>query len=161
MRKKLKGAYYEALCSRLTEVDTDVAKHKRMPTWVGVHRLVCWAINGPPPPNMLMKHCMHACNNPRCCNPLHLAWGDVKHNLSRHPQRSATQWLRNAAIQHLRMGEHQRVEDFVVLARQHVINMGNLVMEQGGQAWWDHDEWRTALIVHFFAHKTMQYIDGV
>lgn len=158
MRKKLKGTYYEALCCRMHE--TENIKQKRMPTWVGVHRLVCWAINGPPPTDMLMKHCMHSCNNPPCCNPLHLAWGAVKQNLSRNKELSGVQWLRNAAKQHLRIQDHQHLDQLVVLAKQHVIDMGNLVMEQGGQAWWDDDDWRTAWIVHFFAHKTMQYIDG-
>ena len=48
----------------------------------GVHRLIRWAVAGPPPVHSRETwDCMHVCHNPRCLNPCHLVWGARKHNV--------------------------------------------------------------------------------
>ena len=44
----------------------------------GAHRIVLWFVCGPPD-NVNMV-AMHYCNNTRCLNPLHLAWGTRQEN---------------------------------------------------------------------------------
>jgi len=60
--------------------------------WEAAHRLVMLAIWGPPrlprpPPPAVSPRwvCMHLCGNPRCLNPLHLAWGSYQQNHATQP----------------------------------------------------------------------------
>jgi len=41
------------------------------------HAFVCTVIHGPGPAGWVVRH---LCNNPRCINPLHLAWGTAQEN---------------------------------------------------------------------------------
>ena len=45
------------------------------------HRLVLWAIKGPPPTSMMYPVAMHTCNNKSCLNPMHMMWGENKDNI--------------------------------------------------------------------------------
>jgi hypothetical protein len=46
------------------------------------HRIVLWAMHGPPPANLMEPIvAMHTCHNPRCINPNHLVWGHEYSNL--------------------------------------------------------------------------------
>lgn len=46
------------------------------------HRLVCWAMCGPPPDNDWDKYVvMHLCNNKHCLHPHHLHWGTRLENM--------------------------------------------------------------------------------
>ena len=51
--------------------------------WYGgkrkAHRLMKELIHGAPPSKDL--YACHKCNNPRCCNPLHIYWGTAKQNV--------------------------------------------------------------------------------
>ena len=48
---------------------------------VMAHRLVLYAMMGPPPRNAWDKYvCMHACDNKACLHPGHLYWGTVQQN---------------------------------------------------------------------------------
>ena len=43
-----------------------------------VSRVICeWSFGPPPTPE---HQAMHACDNPPCCNPLHLSWGTPREN---------------------------------------------------------------------------------
>ena len=44
----------------------------------GAHRIVLWFVCGPP--DDVNHVAMHYCNNTRCLNPLHLAWGTRQEN---------------------------------------------------------------------------------
>jgi len=44
----------------------------------GAHRIVLWSVVGPPSSDNYVA--MHSCNNTRCLNPLHLAWGTRQEN---------------------------------------------------------------------------------
>lgn len=52
--------------------------------WLGerAHRIILWAIWGPPPPGMDKPVCMHVCNHWSCLNPDHLCWGEDRENKS-------------------------------------------------------------------------------
>jgi hypothetical protein len=46
-----------------------------------VHRIVCWARNGPPPGNDYTKYISgHLCGNKQCICPMHLQWMTPKSN---------------------------------------------------------------------------------
>ena len=45
------------------------------------HRLVLWALEGPPVHGD-KQECMHICCNKMCLNPAHLAWGTHKQNMA-------------------------------------------------------------------------------
>jgi len=48
------------------------------------HRLVCWALVGPPPRREWRKHVvMHLCHNKSCLHPHHLHWGTCQQNRAR------------------------------------------------------------------------------
>lgn len=48
------------------------------------HRIVLWAIYGPPPEGIRRNLVvMHMCNNPACLNPEHLIWGDKQLNATK------------------------------------------------------------------------------
>jgi hypothetical protein len=49
---------------------------------IGAHRIMCWAMNGTPPP--LMDLACHICHNKSCLNPLHLRWGNHQMNSPNH-----------------------------------------------------------------------------
>ena len=44
------------------------------------HRIVMWAIKGPPRASITYPVVMHTCNNKMCINPMHLKWGDQTEN---------------------------------------------------------------------------------
>lgn len=44
------------------------------------HRVVVWAMYGPPPADIVHPVVMHTCNNPACLNPNHLVWGESSEN---------------------------------------------------------------------------------
>ena len=46
------------------------------------HRIILWAIWGPPPAGMIRPVCMHVCNQPSCLNPDHVCWGEDGENKS-------------------------------------------------------------------------------
>ena len=86
-----------------------IGRDRRNKNWVTAHQFVLWAIKGPPdlPPRNARDgtpytkvHCMHVCNNPRCLNPLHLAWGWTPDNLQRCKRRAWRRWLCRALEQH-------------------------------------------------------------
>lgn len=47
------------------------------------HRIVVWAMYGPPPASIRHPEAMHLCNNQRCLNPLHIVWGEKAENTHR------------------------------------------------------------------------------
>lgn len=44
------------------------------------HRIVAWAMLGPPPPDLKAPVAMHTCGDTTCLNPLHLVWGGRAQN---------------------------------------------------------------------------------
>jgi hypothetical protein len=48
----------------------------RKPVREWAHRVVLWAVYGPPPCGMAKPVAMHICNNPACLNPEHIIWGE-------------------------------------------------------------------------------------
>ena len=46
------------------------------------HRIVMWAIKGPPRDSMRCPVVMHKCNNKKCLNPMHMKWGEQAENMS-------------------------------------------------------------------------------
>lgn len=44
------------------------------------HRVVLWAMYGPPPSDIVHPVVMHTCNHPACLNPNHLVWGESREN---------------------------------------------------------------------------------
>lgn len=70
--------------------------------WEYAHRLVLWAMCGPPPPEINFPVAMHICHNACCLNPLHLVWGEHRENVNKNTieqdiataQRVANQWSR-------------------------------------------------------------------
>lgn len=55
--------------------------HSRREVKELAHRVVLWAIKGPPPLAIKYPVAMHTCNNTRCLNPLHLDWGENMDNV--------------------------------------------------------------------------------
>ena len=49
--------------------------------WEYAHRLVMWALEGPPSP--LYNQVMHTCDNKMCLNPIHLMWGNEVENMGK------------------------------------------------------------------------------
>ena len=43
------------------------------------HRLICEIAHGDPLPGQIARH---SCDNPKCCNPHHLAWGTQGDNIA-------------------------------------------------------------------------------
>lgn len=90
-------------------VHLTIGRSGRNKILVTAHQFVLWAIKGPPnlaPQNArdgmpyTKVHCMHVCNNPRCLNPLHLAWGWTPDNLRRCKRTAWRRWLCRALEQH-------------------------------------------------------------
>ena len=58
------------------------------------HRLVTWAMFGPPPSGLAHPEVMHVCDpatgegNPRCLNPQHMVWGERAENSARPAERA-------------------------------------------------------------------------
>lgn len=48
-------------------------------TTSGPHRIACWLVNGNPPTGK--THACHRCDNPPCCNGMHMFWGDDGDNI--------------------------------------------------------------------------------
>lgn len=65
--------------------------------WVAerAHRLVLWAMWGPPPVGLLRPVCMHVCHNCSCLNPDHMVWGEDFQNKSKLADVFANQQLNN------------------------------------------------------------------
>lgn len=70
--------------------------------WVTVKetgpRLVLWMAAGPPA-NEAAGRCIHLCENPRCLNPLHLAWGSASENMRGDFTSFAAAWDRMAQVE--------------------------------------------------------------
>jgi hypothetical protein len=47
-----------------------------------LHRLVLWAMKGPPPSDIVVPVAMHSCDNGKCVNWRHLSWGEKEENLN-------------------------------------------------------------------------------
>lgn len=68
---------------------------------IGVHRIMCWLLHGPPPSRMGQHHVRHMCNNRWCINPTHLQWGSpAENNRDREMQghKGAAKRMRAAAV---------------------------------------------------------------
>jgi hypothetical protein len=52
----------------------------------GAHRMVCTLVHGPAPG----MQALHACDNPLCCNPIHLRWGTIAENMEDRGARDRT-----------------------------------------------------------------------
>ena len=45
---------------------------------IKAHRFICESVHGPAPEDKPMT--LHSCDNPSCCNPEHLRWGNAQEN---------------------------------------------------------------------------------
>ena len=59
------------------------------------HRVALLLTVGPPPPGKSLA--LHLCDNPPCCNPAHLTWGNQTENL-------AQMWARGRGVRHGQAG---------------------------------------------------------
>lgn len=71
---------------------------KRLGGWLQerAHRIILWAMHGPPPAGLCRPVAMHLCHNRRCINPQHLVWGEDRENRRRkvHADAAAERRLR-------------------------------------------------------------------
>lgn len=54
---------------------------KGRPMYEYAHRIVHWAMTGPPPAHLVDPVAMHTCHNGKCLNPRHMKWGERVVNL--------------------------------------------------------------------------------
>lgn len=60
---------------------TKLTKTKIQPVWEYAHRVVAWALMGPPDAS---QHVMHTCDKKACVHPHHLVYGSASDNASMH-----------------------------------------------------------------------------
>lgn len=53
------------------------------PVYERAHRIVAWAMFGPPPREIAQPVAMHTCGDKTCLNPRHIVWGERAENVSR------------------------------------------------------------------------------
>lgn len=58
-----------------------------MSVYEGAHRLLMWAMKGPPPITLVDPVVMHVCHNGGCLNPRHMNWAERAANLVDQPAR--------------------------------------------------------------------------
>lgn len=60
-------------------------KHSQKPVMEYAHRIVAWAMFGPP---LEGQEVMHVCNNPKCLSPMHLKYGGHAENMLAQPRKA-------------------------------------------------------------------------
>lgn len=96
---------YQASVGGYVQVYLGIDEHGN-PILEYAHRLVSFAIFGPPPFSTLGMQIMHTCSHRDCLNPTHLVWGTPWQNA----QNSAEVYATLALEQHTRLGRSKKAK---------------------------------------------------